>query len=152
MEQGDWLRLLGDCWSDCDNISEHLWYLRGKFKRHRLPIEAMMTEEEVALYRSLPDEFPIYRGCDVDKVRGICWTLDRRVAERFPFLNKYHAPTPVLASAVVKKQDVVAVILAREESEIITLKPRVIKIEPLDRPRALPSQGLGLVAGSRLVH
>jgi hypothetical protein len=135
MEPDDWLRLLGEQWECCDNISEYLEELRdliGEFD----PCWPMMTDEEQERYRELPEEVAIYRGCGPDNVRGACWTLNRSTAETFPILNRYRVAKPLLVTARVKKADIVAVKLGREEDEIITFFPRIVSKRKLKKAAA----------------
>jgi hypothetical protein len=73
----------------------------------------------------------VYHGCGVHNVDGVCWSLDRAVAERFPTLNRYRVDEPLLVTAQVDRNDVLAVKLNRYEMEIITFRPQISKVEKL---------------------
>lgn len=123
MSRTDWLRLLGENWSVCDNIGrykERLFLALGNRRTHL----QMMSERERAELAALPDEFPIYRGCDETNQDGICWSLERESAAKFPFYNRYAAKRPVLVTAMVKRTRVTALKLDRSEAEIITFNAR----------------------------
>jgi len=69
----------------------------------------------------------VYRGCyGINRV-GLCWTLDRAVAERFPTYNRYRRPglVPELLTGRVAK-DRAVLLLDRGEQEIIAPRVRII--------------------------
>ena len=94
----------------------------------------MMTGEAADFYLSLPNTVTIYRGCDRRYLTGICWSLDRRVAEDFPFFPRNPAKTPVLITANVPKRKIAAVILDRGEAEVVIFHARRNKVESLTAP------------------
>lgn len=124
MERGEWLRLLGDEWSGFDNI--------GVYQRHLLKdtpfreakhgaVFDMMSAEELETWHGLPDEVTVFRGCYANNRDGLCWSLDRGVAERFPTFHRYRGDgPPLLIEARVSKHAVAAVKLDRREIEIVT--------------------------------
>ena len=139
MAESDWLRLLGDEWSGFDNISHHIdglidsplcWMFElGARVKHE-----MMTTAEQAAFNALPDTFTVYRGCHCVNKWGLSWTLSREIAEEFPTLNRYQRrdQQALLITAQVKKSEVIAVKLDREESEIITRHPKCISIRHIE--------------------
>lgn len=117
---GDTMPLLGKFWSLFDNISAYSDELSGLFGVYDWPINALMDEDERAKLDGMPDEFVIYRGCYQHNKWGMSWTTNREVAERFPTLNRYKQDgQPLLVKARVKKCNVVAMKLDRDEDEII---------------------------------
>jgi len=135
----DVLRLLGEEWTMCDNLEteefadEVTTILTGYGE---FPIRPMMTRKELYRWRSLPDMVTIYRGCSRNDPRGFSWSLSKDVADRFPFLNRYLAPDPVVLTAEVKKIDIIAVKLDRAEEEIITLNATVLDVQSAVSPSA----------------
>jgi hypothetical protein len=77
----------------------------------------------------------VYRGCSARYMRGVSWTLDQQVARKFPFLDWYRVSDPVLVTATVRKEHVLAVFLGREEQEIVTFKARRVSVERLEKER-----------------
>jgi hypothetical protein len=129
----DWLTLVGDQWSRCDRgIGSY------KLDPHRGPVRLMMTAEENAAYDALPEVVTIYRGCDAGSASlpGICWSLNKDVANRFPFLTRFRAKNPAILTASVQKHWILAVKLGRSEEEIITFPAEVKMVRPADRARA----------------
>lgn len=64
---------------------------------------------------------------------GASWSLDKQTAERFPFLARYRADDPVLVTGLVQKQHVLAVLLGRNEQEIVSFNVQHVKVEPLQK-------------------
>ena len=131
LEFEDWLIVLGEEWSGCDNIFEFLPELEAIFTCDIGPFQQMMNEEENKYYQELPDLVRIYRGCGEHNIRGACWTLDPEVAKQFPFQNRYLQANPLLVTAEVGKDHIVAVKLDRQEAEVITFDARVLSVDSL---------------------
>jgi hypothetical protein len=91
----------------------------------------MMTSEERVAYQLLPDNLTVFRGCGPGNMLGACWSLDRGVAAAFPMLNRYAQAEPLLITASVRRERVLAVKLDRDEAEIITFHARRIAVESL---------------------
>ena len=67
-----------------------------------------------------PDDFTVYRGCSLERVYGLSWTLSPNVAKGFAQGHRFiPVPEPTIASARVSRNDVFAVIVDRKEDEII---------------------------------
>lgn len=130
-DEREWLTLLGEEWTGCDNVGEHIdqlfdspfgWQLDGGGA-----IAEMMNADELAAYNALPDEVTVYRGCYQSNKWGICWSLDRDVAIKFPTLFRYYQEgQPLLVKAMAKKNNIAAVKLDRGEIEVITWRPKHI--------------------------
>jgi hypothetical protein len=129
MESGEWFRLLGEFWSVCDNISIYLVELRLLLPSHG-PVVEMMNPQEVTSHQSLPDHVTVFRGCGPNNIQGACWSLDIDIAKRFPSMNRYRQVQPLLVTATVKKDSVLAIKLNRDEAEIIALQ---IEIQAVDQ-------------------
>jgi hypothetical protein len=129
--------LLGEEWSCCDNIAAHLCELGEILFPPAAP--EMMNPAEQSAFALLPTRVRIYRGADCGvNEDGLCWSLDRTVAERFPFYLRYRAVQPVLVTATVRKTHIIAVKLDPEETEVITWGARVQRVESLQpAPEAL---------------
>ena len=91
-----------------------------------------MTAKERKVYAALPDKVTVYRGCYKDNKWGLSWSLDRDVAAKFPRLHRYKQDgQPILVRAIADKAYIAAVKLDREESEIITSRPRHVSTSHL---------------------
>ena len=98
MDRPDWVRLLGESWSVCDNIGRHRLALRRLLPPSG-PVLEMMDSAEMVAYRSLPARLTVFRGCGEINMLGASWSLDRDVAARFTTLNRYRQTAPLLVTA-----------------------------------------------------
>src|SRR6185295_16888454 len=100
-----------------------LWESRRPEKRH-----AMDTEERHRL-ALMPDVITVYRGVQglgITKARrriGLSWTTDRAQAEKFSKRWDYQ-PQRIL-EGTVKKTEVHAYFIGRNESEIVSSKVKI---------------------------
>jgi hypothetical protein len=133
INETDWLRLLGEQWSGCDNISEYLDDLFDTPFGMRLgegAISEMMTTEEQARFDSLPDSVTVYRGCYKPNKWGLSWTLSLDVAAHFPTLNRYRMEgKPLLIKALATKEKIAALKHDRDEDEIIIYRPKHVSTQ-----------------------
>jgi hypothetical protein len=134
MSYSKWLTVLGEAWTECDNIRDYSASLR-RLLGTTGPLLPMMNAEDRTGYKDLPDRVTVYRGCSETHMRGASWSLDQQVARKFPFLAGYRVSYPVLVTATVRKEHVLAVFLAREEQEIVSFKARRVSVERLEKER-----------------
>lgn len=138
MPPDEWLKLLGDKWSFMI-ITPYIDELMagGSLLGDAIGTGAvylMMSDEEIAFYESLPDTVTIYRGCYEENSNGMSWSLDKNIAESFINTKLYkNEGQPILVTAEVKKNNILAVKLGRDEAEIITHEPNVISISNIVR-------------------
>lgn len=135
LANAEWLRLLGEHWSSCDNI----WDYRLELKAYLGivgPLKELMNDDESKAFEALPEVVTCYRGCSAWMLFGASWSLDRAIANAFPYKMRYKATNPVLITASVKKHRILAVKLDRGEQELITFSARRLKVEPADEQRA----------------
>lgn len=125
-----WLRILGEHWSGSDNIFAYRNILKNLLPKSG-PVQEMMTDREMAAYEALPEVVTIYRGCGEQNMKGASWSLDRDVAAKFPFLNRYKVSNPMLITSQIAKSQILAVKLDRQESEVITFDAKPFKTEQL---------------------
>lgn len=81
---------------------------------------------ERTFYDALPAVIQVWRGCESGKERGLYWTTDRAVAERFASGQRCFNELPTLATALIPKRHIFAVFVSRKESEIV-LDPRRLR-------------------------
>jgi hypothetical protein len=130
MRYRSWLRVLGLHWSGFDNVSAHLDDLYPMLEGQS-PVRQMMTAKEWRVYEGLPEVVSIYRGAGEHNFIGASWSLDRKIAEKFPCLRRYRVPTPLLLTARARKEDILAVKLDRKEVEVVTFDPEIVSVEEL---------------------
>ena len=68
---------------------------------------------------------------------GASWSLCKETAERFPFLNRYRVPSPLIVTATVRKNEIIALKRDRGEDEIITLYPEIEAVEAIPEERGV---------------
>lgn len=137
----DWLRLLGEEWSCCDNIGEHaddLWdtpladLLDTRGHDRDTLRRLVMSEAECEAFDALADQFEVWRGCYALNKWGLSWSLDRSIAAGFPQKHRYRRPEQaLLVGARVAKNDVAFLKLDRGEAEVVVHKPRHISTSHL---------------------
>lgn len=154
----DWLRVLGEEWDGFDNIGPYAdelgeavavnngWDWDGGL------IELLMDDAERQAFAQLPDVLTIYRGCYAVNKWGFSWSLDRDIAERFPFLGRYGGKgRPLLVKATIHKNKVAALKLGRGESEIVTFqRPKCISISTARKPADMQHKATALSAEQHL--
>lgn len=78
--------------------------------------QKLMDEEERELFQSLDDVVTVYRGVNAQNVKALSWTLDREVAEWFAHRFGQNG---TVYEAQVRKENIHAVFLGRDEEEVI---------------------------------
>jgi len=126
----EYWRQVGNVWSDTENIWQnltrwkHIWSNESSLRHH------CMDEEERAALAMLPDEIPVYRGFKFKRAcQSLSWTLDHDKAKWFARRLLTKRQKPQVAHGIVKKSDVLAHFLGRNESEIVSMKVQVHDIE-----------------------
>jgi hypothetical protein len=133
MDLHDWRTLLGDVWTNCDNVGAY----RDELKRAMFPTgqphtrPEMMTQREREALAALPELVTVYRGCGPENVIGCCWSLDRETATISPTLVGYRQESPRLVTATVRRDRIVALKLTRNEKEVITFDACHVSVETL---------------------
>lgn len=117
---------LGGVWANIENIHQYGKDVHKLLTSNRPHREKMMDKEEAAELASLPEELTIYRGFVPGKNRdGWSWTLNKDKAEWFA---KRFAPLfgkGKVATGTCAKSDVIALLLGRNEDEVIIDPGRV---------------------------
>ena len=122
-------KLFGYTWRNQEEVWTNRKVFLTLFQAERPGREALMDEDEHESLRNLPDEFPVYRGFQGRREKGISWTTDRDkavwFANRFAMLD--HLGEPKLLTGVARKENVLAHFLGRGESEIVIDPAKVNK-------------------------
>lgn len=130
IKRRDWLTLLGDTWEHSDGLGVNRRLLR-LYMPERGPVPEMMTIDEAMAWEALPERITVYRGCGPVNMLGASWSLSREVASRFPTLMRYRQAEPLLVTARVRRDRVLAVKLGRGELEVVTFHARRVAVERL---------------------
>lgn len=116
-------------WRDCENVHESFNDWDGLW-REPDAYRAMTLEERSAL-KAMPETITVWRGgFDASIVEGLSWSVSRERAEWYAhrFANG-NDRTPVLARAVIRRDDVRAYLTGRNEEEIVALSEHLKDIE-----------------------
>lgn len=122
--------LVGDVWTDSENISQNYDDWHTLLHDERPCRESIMDEEERAFLAKLPEQIKIYRGAQTSHSGeygagdGFSWSLDRAkglwFAQRYASLFEGEAEAQLLTGKV-NRTDVIAYKGGRGEKEIIVL-------------------------------
>jgi hypothetical protein len=135
----DFWTWLSDVWADSENIWQYIEDCRALWNEERPSKHHAMDASEREVFKRLPSEIIIYRGIREDHtVNGMSWTLDRDKAIWFATSN---SGPHVLLTARAKKADAHALLLGREENEIVIDKYEIIATEQFaPRPELVRDQ------------
>jgi hypothetical protein len=118
--------LVASIWTDSENIrrySEEWREIWSYPTRHR---KRVMTTEERARLRNLPQKIEVWRGVrNENGVKGFSWTLNRDIAAWYARRFSRQHEVPVLAKGRVKKRHVLAYFERRGEEELVILPEHV---------------------------
>jgi len=128
----DFMRLVKMNWSSCDDfydLTPHFYNMFNDYYAAGGKIEDAIPDEDKEWWASLPNTLTIYRGCSRERIGGLSWTLDRKVAEQFArgHRNK-KVEDPVIAETKVEKRWVWFATNAREEQEIVFCPLQDVKV------------------------
>lgn len=122
MDDETFWSLLGDIWTDSENIwqAEEMWL--DMLHADRPGREQMMDEGERETLAQLPSDVEVFRGfCKDGRETGLSWTTDRRRAEWFAQRLALDDDNPRLATAHVKREKIIACFNGRGENEVVVL-------------------------------
>lgn len=117
--------LLGDIWTDSENIWQFEDVLPMLLMRYPKYQKWMMSSEDRATLASLPATVKVYRGADNKNKLGWSWTIDLDKATWFA--NRYGHKGKVY-NGTCNKSDIIAYLSERGESEII-IDPKKVTIK-----------------------
>lgn len=105
-----------------ENIHKSFWSMMMESPRPGKD-KWLMNKADRAFLASLPDEVTVYRGCSVNKANSLSWTTDpelaRWFANRFNFKSDYFDKDCCVVTGTIRKADIFAVILERDEITLI---------------------------------
>ena len=120
---------LSEAYTVSDNLYKYKDQVKELFSSTLPDREKLMTAEELAYFKTLPDILTIFRAMTIkeslSKDYGISWTLDKKVAECFKVIYKRNYATKdepkTIIELQIKKNDAIAFFTGRKEAEIIYL-------------------------------
>lgn len=121
---------LKDIWVDSENIFQHKKDWRRLLRSKRPGKGHLMGRLDKERLSELAEHVRVFRGTsDKGDVKGLSWTLSeekaRWFANRFAKSNKY------LVHGEVKKSDIDAVFLDRNEDEVVSSRVKVLRIQSI---------------------
>ena len=109
--------------------SENLWQYDAQLRfallnpKREASRYLLMDEAERAALKMLPDEIPIWRGCQWRNRFGMSWTANKDTA--IWFARRLNEKKPRLHSGVISKSDVIAHFCGRNEQEILAFHTKI---------------------------
>lgn len=125
----EYWELVAHFWIDSENIHQNASQWRELWMGRDEPHLAM-DSDDLAFLLTLPDVVTIYRGFrDVEHQNGMSWTLDRDKA--IWFANRYRRDDrdAYLATAKVRRHDILAYFSGRNEQEIVVYPEKLFEVE-----------------------
>lgn len=119
----DHWRAIGDVWTDSENIFENLGEWHRLWGSKRPDRDRVMDEDERVALKVLPAVFEVWRGTGFPETVGLSWTLNMGIAEDFA---RRAGGRPCLLHGWVERRRVRALLLSRDEAEVVCL-PRDVK-------------------------
>ena len=126
----DYWRTLADVYTGSDNLYHLKEEVKETFLEDRSHREFLMTEKELKIYNSLPENITIYRGMTVEELESgdfnVSWTLSKKCAEFFAFKYGRNFSTEGIPKVVhqleVLKVEILAYFHERNEQEVIYIQ------------------------------
>jgi hypothetical protein len=149
----EYWEMLGSIWSDSENLWQYGsllgWFVNNP--KRKTGRDKMMDEHEKDLLARLPEQFTIYRGHQIRNRLGYSWTLSYWRAKWFA--QRFQQKRQGVVQATVKKENVIAVLLGRNELEIVASPHKLENIQTIrksKRPTWLEKAKLEFEAGYAL--
>lgn len=99
-----------------DDIWKYAYSASGRLRQRR----GLMRPCDRKVFDNLPEQVTAYRGCHhAHWADGYSWTLDRSVAESFARRASYDAGCPLVATATIPHECILAYFNEREEQEVV---------------------------------
>ena len=135
IEEKEFAQLLGLCWIQTEAPNQDVNVSQKEFVEmfQKASAEDLMNLDERRKLAELPDEIEIYRGVtekNKDNIFAMSWTMKQETAEWFA--KRFKGKGKVYR-AKIRKEDILAVFLGRNESEVI-VDPKNLKEISLCEP------------------
>ena len=135
MDEKEFAQLLALCWIQTEGPNQDVNVSKREFVEmfQEASAENLMNLDEHRKLAELPDEITVYRGItekNKDNILAMSWTMKQETAEWFA--NRFKGKGKVYR-AKIRKEDILAVFLGRNESEVI-VDPKSLKEISLCEP------------------
>lgn len=125
----EYWNLLGDIWSDTENLWQYHSFVPKLLKSKRAWRENMMDQEEQDLLATLPDYVAVYRGHQYINKDGYAWSLSYWNAKWFS--QRFNKSKNGVIKGFVAKENIIACLLGRKEAEVIVDPDNVMDKKPV---------------------
>jgi hypothetical protein len=116
--------LVGSVWTDSENIRQSLSFWKRLWSSDAPGRHFAMNREERVRFAEMPETISVWRGTSFkSSINGLAWTFDVEKAEWFA--RRFHRRKSFIVWGQVEKDDVCAVFLRRNESEVVSARVRV---------------------------
>jgi hypothetical protein len=119
-------QLVKQVWTDSENLRQHRSAWISIWSKLSNPRQTMDKNEQKK-FDALPRRFPIFRGQGGRRglTSRLSWTIDEAKAEWFAYRFLLKGQRAFVASGWVRKDDVLAYFIERNESEILVMPKKV---------------------------
>jgi hypothetical protein len=126
IEDREYWTLLGQIWTDSENVWQHADEWREALSDPRGEREYMMVDYDREALAQFPSTLQVYRGYNGDgTAEGMSWTLNKAQARWFSKRFEEHRGAGRIAEGTVAQSDVLAYHSTRNESEIVVFPENV---------------------------
>jgi hypothetical protein len=119
-------------WPNCDDtwcVRDGLLELLQRCEDEASGLDFLPAEARAA-YEALPDPARVFRGAEREKIKGISWTTDRKIAAGFAHGHRLiEVADPVIATGLVPKWAVYGVCTDRGEADVVLDPQNVDELE-----------------------
>jgi hypothetical protein len=129
----EYWRLLGNIWTDTENQWQIIGMLDLCVSSKRPGRDEMMDDDERKMLAAMPDEFVIYRGHQKKNQKGFSWTLSYWRARWFARRFATEGGDGKVSMGTVRKEDVWAVLLGRNELEVAVHHKKIQNIQTVKK-------------------
>ncbi len=122
IDDDSYWRMLRGIFSSLDTVAPHHESFRRLFARRPADVSVRMSDFEVQFLSKLPDPLTVYRGYAGPHPFGFSWTLNRSTAMFFAYRAQRRIgenSQPCLLKGLARKQDVLTLILHKDEYEVV---------------------------------
>lgn len=129
ISDSEYWKLLGSIWADSENLWQYKHLLPILLNSKRPNRKSMMNKEEQAFLEKLPEKIVIYRGHQGRNRSGYSWTLSYSCGKWFS--QRFKDKQTGIVTGTIEKQNIIAVLLGRNEFEIICDPKFILNVTPI---------------------
>ena len=132
----EYWKLVRNVWMDCENVHQNFNGWRDVWMAEMANRQSVMHKDEARQLAQMGEVVEVFRGANTEEHAsvGFSWTTDRERAEWFAQRYAGQGVGAFLAHGVVAKSHVIALLLARNENEIV-VPPEAVTVVDVRRIR-----------------